>query len=482
MSFEYKFEKDGVKGKIILTISKELLKSEYEKILNDYMPKIQIKGFRPGKAPRSLVESRYGETLKFETFKDIVSKKYEEILNKEKITPVNEPKVDFDNKNLDFDKDINITYTFELPAEAKICDIKDISIIYDRFEVSEDDIMDELKAYQKNYSTLEVKNVPSSKGDYININLQLFDEDGNKIKELVEQTLIIGDNFLRLNIDDELVGLKKGDSKEIIKDYSKTKDNSDLDELVKGKKVKIIFSVNEVKERKYPEIDDNFAKDYSAFSSLEEWKNEIKNQLKDYALNFEKSYNLRKIYEEIIKKSEFLIPETYINYGINRAFESYKRQFNISDEVFDKLIGLSGKEKEGFIYSFRPSTIKDIQIELIQLEYLKKISPQVSKEDIEKFIEEEAIKTKKSKEEINKEVNKHKENVEFFIKLRKIEDYLLENVQKKEGKVYFVKDINKLIEERNKEEDEKTKKAYEEWEKMNKKENSTNNKNNENKE
>ncbi|MCX8058154.1 MAG: trigger factor [Spirochaetes bacterium] len=468
MSLDYKFEKEGIKGKINLTITKEYLKTEYEKTLQNYIPKIQIKGFRPGKAPRSLIEAKYGESIKFETFKEIVSKEYEEILKKENINPINEPYIDFDNKELDFNKDIKITYNFELPAEAKICELSEVIINYDNFNVSNEDVMDELKAYQKNYSTLEIKDNQSSKGDYININLQIFDSEGNKIKELTEQTIIIGDNFLKLNIDDELIGLKKGDKKEIIKDYTKINENEIIENDVKNKKVKINISINEVKERKYPEIDDNFAKDYSAFNTIEEWKQEIKNQLTEYAKNFERSHNLRKIYDEIIKKSEFLIPETYINFGIKRAFDSYKKQFNISDEVFEKLIGLSGKEKEGFLYSFRPSTIKDIQIELIQLEYLKKLNPQVTKEDIDKFVEEETIRTKKSKDEIYKEVNKHKENVEFFIKLRKIEDYFINNVTKKEGKKYFIKDINKIIEEKNKEEDEKTKKAYEEWENMNK--------------
>jgi|GEM_PF-2182723 trigger factor len=466
MNLNYQYQKEGVNGKITLTINKGEFLEKYEKILNEYLPKIQIKGFRPGKAPKTLVEAKYGNSLKYETFKELISESYNEILKKENITPINEPEVDFDNKELDLNKDINVTCKFELPAEAKICDLKEIKISYDKFEVSEKDVENELKAYQKNYSTLELKETPSSNGDYININLQIFDENNNKIKELPEYTLIIGDNFLKLNIDEDLINLKKGDKKEIIKDYTNADNN--IDNEFKGKKVKIVLSVNEVKERKYPELDDNFAKDYSEFQTLNDWKNEIKAQLERYAKDFEKNYNLRKIYDAIIEKSEFLIPETYIKIGINRAFESYKKQFNITDDVFNKLLNLSGREKEGFIYSFRPSTIKDIQIELIQLEFLKKIEPKVDENDYKEFIKEEALKTKKSSEEIEKEVNKYKRDVEFFIKLRKIENYLLENVSKVEGKTYHLEDINKLIEERNKEEDKKTQKAYEEWLNLNK--------------
>lgn len=459
MDIQFDYKKEDVKGTLKITIPVEKLKEKYDEVYKKYAPKIKLKGFRPGKAPRRLVELQYGETIKYEALKEMIQDTYKQFLEKEKINPISEPEVDVSDKDLKFDEDLVLTFTFDLPPEVELTDIESIEVKQDQFEVTDEDVAKELEAYQQQHAMLEEKDGIAEDSDYVTIDFVAKDEEGNEIYNFQDRFVIIGEDYLKLDIDNELKGLKKGDEKEFIKEYQKDY----KDPKLAGKKVNYKVSVKEVKTKKIPELNDDFAKDYSEFQTLDEWKQEIKKQLEIYGEQYMKKVVLDRAFDKIIADSKILIPESIINYSSNRYLDNYMQSANMNEQLFEKILSASGKTKDDFKFLILPSVEKDIKKELILDEVVKKYEIKVSNEDFDKFIKEEAEKAGKSEEEVKAIVMdpKNKKYYEDHIAFQKANDFIFDKVKKTKGKKYKISDIDKLEKEKAEAEDKRFKEREE---------------------
>lgn len=455
MDIQFDYKKDGVKGSLKIIIPVERLKEKYEEIYKKYFPRIRLKGFRPGKAPRRLIELQYGESIKYETLKELISDSYKQFLEKENINPISEPQVDVSDKKLKFEEDLVLTYTFDLPPEIELTEIENIEVEERVFEVTENDIEKELKAYQQQHAMLEEKDGVVEEKDYVTIDFIVKGENGEEIYNFNDRFVIIGEDYLKFGIDEDLKGMRKNEEKEFIKEYPENYSDSKL----AGKKVSFKVKVKEIKVKKIPELNDDFAKDYSEFKTLEEWKAEIKKQLEIYANKYKEKLVLNEAFDKIIEKSKILIPETLINYSSNRYIDNYMQNTNMNENIFDKLLKASGKTRDDFKFLIRPSVVKDLKKELILEEIIKKYEIKVTEDDMNNFIKEEAEKSGKPEEEIREIVLKpeNKKYYEHHIAIKKANRLIYEKIKKVEGNKYSISDIDNIEKERAEREDKQFK-------------------------
>ncbi len=464
MATNYNYTKEGVVGKINLTIGVEDLNNKYNEIFKEYAPKMNLKGFRQGKAPRALVEKKFGPSIKADALNKLIGQEYERILKEEKINPISEPSVDLANEeDIDFDKDVTVDFSFELPPEVEIVDLKEVKVKKDEFEVEEKDIEEQIKKFQEKYATLDVKDGKAEKEDYITVDIEITDDEGNEFKKIEDRVLILGHDYLNYEIDDDLIGLSKGDEKTIEKNYEDDFKN----EEVAGKKLTFKINAKEVKGRKLADVTDEFVKDVSQYETVEEWKESIKEQLEKAAKGYQIKHMLDKIYDQVIENSKFEIPETFINYGLEQNIAQFKQQFGGNDAMFEQMLQVSNKSLDDFKFMIRPSVERDIKIELFKAELMKEKGDdiKVGDDEINDYINEESIRTGQPKDAIEKQVNEHKQNVIHFLKMRALDEIIVELVNSTKGKKYKYSEIEELEKEKQAKADEKTKKREEEAEK-----------------
>jgi len=313
MACLFEFTKEKTKGILKVTIPLNDIEEKYRMILKENLPKIKMKGFRPGHVPLNMIEKQFGQQFKLDALNDILSNEYKSYLDKENITPISQAHIDFEEKDIDFNKDVNVTLTFDLPPNIKLGDISTVMTERVEIEVTDKDIDLELDNLKRQYSTMEEVDSEIKNDDYVDVTIKAFNQNDEFLRT-IDRTIKIGENLSKLNLDDHLLSLKKGDTKKFEVEY---KDDVVFSEF-KNNKIKYEATINSVKIQKLPELDDNFIKEKTKSQNLEEYKKEIETRLRKYAQSFAKNYNLAFIYDKIRSISSIEIPDSLIEDNVER--------------------------------------------------------------------------------------------------------------------------------------------------------------------
>ncbi len=445
MACLFEFTKEKTKGILKVTIPLNDIEEKYRMILKENLPKIKMKGFRPGHVPLNMIEKQFGQQFKLDALNDILSNEYKSYLDKENITPISQAHIDFEEKDIDFNKDVNVTLTFDLPPNIKLGDISTVMTERVEIEVTDKDIDLELDNLKRQYSTMEEVDSEIKNDDYVDVTIKAFNQNDEFLRT-IDRTIKIGENLSKLNLDDHLLSLKKGDTKKFEVEY---KDDVVFSEF-KNNKIKYEATINSVKIQKLPELDDNFIKEKTKSQNLEEYKKEIETRLRKYAQSFAKNYNLAFIYDKIRSISSIEIPDSLIEDNVERAIDRYaSSNYGINREQLEQLLKVSNSSMDEFKKKIRPSVIKDIEIELIIDNLTKEKDIKITEQmwnDLKLELEEEI----EDKSKIDEEIEKRKESYEYYLKRKEAEDLILKIAGVSKIKKYTFKDIATLNEELNK--------------------------------
>lgn len=446
MACVFQFSKEKTKGTLKVTVPISDIEQVYQQKIKENLPKIKIKGFRPGHVPLNIVEKHYGQQFKFDALNDILSNEYKAYIDKENITPISQAHIDFDEKELDFTKDVNVTLTFDLPPYANLGDITKVKTDRITIKVDEKDVEEELEAFRKRYSNLEEVDEEIKKDYFVDITAKTYDENGQFIRT-IDRMIKIGENLSKLNIDDNLLKHKKGETVTFEVAY----DDSVIFSEFKNKKIKYEVIINNVKVSKLPELTDEFIKEKTGFNSVDEFKKDIEKRLKKYAESFAKNYNLNLIYKKIKEISEIEIPSSLIEENVERTIDNYAANtYGMKREQLEQILKATKSSMDEFKNNVRPSVIKDIERELILETIIKEKDIKVTDQmwdELKKELSEEIS----DKSKLDEEIEKRKENYEYYLKRKAAEDYILNNTQVGKTKNYEFKDIATLTEELEKE-------------------------------
>ena len=215
-------EKSAVK--LTVTIEKKDVEETYKSTLAKYTKSAQIPGFRKGHVPSAVLERKYGEALRADTMSELIDQSLGQVFDEEtenRPLPYAQPVMD---KMPDFDisKDLVYSVTYDVFPKVSVKDFNGISYKEPQVTISDADIKDELKAMQeRNALVVEKKDETVAKDDIVTINYFEIGEDGNKIEGTDREDFVFtvgtGENLFK--IDDDILGMKKGETKEITKKY-----------------------------------------------------------------------------------------------------------------------------------------------------------------------------------------------------------------------------------------------------------------------
>ncbi len=279
----------------------------------------RVAGFRPGKVPLEVVEKQYGSDIKAEIYAKAIEMKFGEIVNTNNLRVAGMPDIQHDPLDKVND-DFEFTATFEVFPEFKLGNFKELKISKKVVDVNADDVKKTIDVLIKQRAVFEKVDRESKLGDQVIVQLKSFLE-GEQIESTGDQSLefVLGDSKRIKAVDDQLVGIKSGQTKEFEVKYPKDHDPAQLAD----KKIKYQVKLIEVREPKLPKIDANFAKSLGVESGdLKKMNEEIKASLTQ---EVEKRVNAdlkKQVFQLLIDSHDMDVPKSLVTIEINRMMQA----------------------------------------------------------------------------------------------------------------------------------------------------------------
>lgn len=375
-------------AKLTVTVAKKDVADSYKETLGKYTKQVQIPGFRRGHVPAAVLERKFGDQIKMEAASDLIDKSLNEIFSDDKETenrplPYAQPKMD---KMPDFDtsKDFTYTVTYDVFPKVEISDFKGVEIKEPQVSIGDAELQEELKAIQERNAVVQDKddNGTVEKDNIVTINIVEKDDDGKDIESTKRDgfTFTIGTAEDVYKIDDEILGMKKNESKEITKKFPST----ETDKNLAGKTKKYSVTVTQIKIRNLPALNDDLAQDVNEkFKTLDDLKKDITKRLE---LEKERKINTLKVNDlltQLIEKNPFEIPASMLNAELDGRWRMMAQQFQTTPEELDRIVASSGQKKEDMLKEWTGDAEKMLKSRIIVDSLLKARNISVTPEEIE---------------------------------------------------------------------------------------------------
>ncbi len=371
--------------------------SALDKTFREKNAQANIPGFRKGKAPKEVFLKNFGiESLYMDSIDAVLPSAYKKALDDKKITPACEPKVDV--KNVDKDK-IEFEFTVISKPEVKISSYKNLGVKKEEPKVTKKEIEEELEHMRSRFAEIVEKEKGSvSKGDVAVIDFEGFVDDvafdGGKGEDY---PLDIGSGTFIPGFEDQLIGAKKGDKKEV-----KVKFPDDYVENLKGKDAVFKVTVKEVRSRILPELNEEFYKDlgYDDVKTKEELEKKIEEHLLEHKKEDAENKYIDALIEAGISKMSVEVNDEIVEEELNRMINDLSQRLEMQGIPLDSYLQFTGSSMDDFKEKSRPEALKRIKSRYLLDEIISKEKLEASLEEAEAHAEEQASKYGCSKEEI----------------------------------------------------------------------------------
>jgi trigger factor len=301
-----------------ITVPKDDVRSDYQNMLKDYTKNIQIPGFRRGKVPQEVLERKYGDALKQEAVGRIIESAIKEVFTEENLPrserplPYSTPELQ-DEPQLDFEQDLKFTVVYDVLPEVKIGQWKGLNVEYPCAEIKKDDIERELENIQERNAIVMDRDDSASakKGDVVTIDYQVFEEDGQTPSEIQRKDFVftLGSNTNVYQFDDDIIGMKKDQTKEFDKKFP----GEHIEPELAGKKRKVLITLTSLKEKQLPALDDDLAQDVDEkYKTLDDLKKHIKERLEKNLEVKLRDVKTSELLKKIMENTPVILPESMI--------------------------------------------------------------------------------------------------------------------------------------------------------------------------
>ncbi len=291
-----------------------------ERVAKDFAKVARVPGFRPGKAPITLIRRRFADDIKGEVLQSLVPEHIERAVNEQKLTPVSQPQV----QTLDFNEGQPLKFkaVFEVLPEFELGNYKDLQFDMPEMEVGDEDVdktLGEMRERAAAFAPAEGRAVED--GDYVQLKLTGTPEGGGEPLQADSVLCHIGAEETMAPFNENLRGVNIGDHKDFDVDYPADYPDAKL----AGKTYHYSVDVLGIKTKKLPEINDEFAKDVSDATTLEELKKKIREGLEHQRDHKHKDLLREKVLNEIVKLHDFPVPQSLVEHQMDVRLERVVR-------------------------------------------------------------------------------------------------------------------------------------------------------------
>lgn len=368
--------------KNMVTITVEVGKDEFapaiEKAYKKQVKQIKIPGFRPGHAPRKVVEGMYGVEVFFDEAMNIAfPAAYQAAVEEAKLEPVDHPQVEVVEVTAD---GFTFKATFPNYPEVKLGEYKGLSAEKPAVEVSDDDVNMQLDQMRERNSRLVSVEREAQNGDTAVIDFEGKKDgvpfDGGKGESY---PLELGSGAFIPGFEEQVVGMKAGEEKDIDVTFPEEYQAEDL----AGQAVVFTVKLHEVKEKELPELDDEFAKDVSEFDTLDELKADLRKKEEESRAAAAQQAFESNLLEQVADNMECDIPAAMVENQARRVVDDYKMQVQSQGVSFAQYLQITGMKEADLLDSAKEPALRQLRGSLALEAIMKAENIEATEEEIE---------------------------------------------------------------------------------------------------
>ncbi len=303
-----------VKKKLHIQVMPDAIAQEMKKALADVAKKAKIPGFRPGKAPKDVVERHYAAEIQSEVMNRIISDSYLQAIKEHDLSPVEMPNIT-NISPLEKDAPLNYSAVVEVRPRIDLGSYEGIEVKEAPVSASDEELGQTVDRLREMYAQLEVvEGQALDKGHTAIIDFEGF-RDGKPIEgaKAVGHMLPLGSNSLIPGFEEQLTGMNKGETREISVTFPADYNNKDL----AGKDAKFTVTLKEVKKKVLPEVNDEFAKDIGDHKTVDELKARIREDIEIRKKNEQVSAQREQLLSKLVDAHTFDVPQGMVDRELN---------------------------------------------------------------------------------------------------------------------------------------------------------------------
>ncbi len=300
-----------------LEIPAEEVEKASEKVARDFLKVARVPGFRPGKAPVSLIRRRFAEDIKGEVLQSLVPNYFEKAVQEKKMVPVTQPHID--NINFAGQGALTCRVTFEVMPEVELKEYKSLEIEVEGLELSDADVDKTLETMRERAATfVPVEGRAAQDNDYVQVKLLGIPQGGTGGHIQADDVLChIGGEETLAAFNDNLRGAQPGEQKRFEVAYPADYPDPKLRE----KSYSYAVDVRSIKERRLPELNDEFAKEVSDAATLDELKKKVRENLEAARDQRQAEQGRQRLLEKLVAEHDFPVPDAMVENQLDARLE-----------------------------------------------------------------------------------------------------------------------------------------------------------------
>ena len=361
---------DGAERLIQVTIPAETVNEAKEKAARKIASQVTVPGFRPGKAPAGMVMKRFGDAIRSEVIETLVQDAFKEVVEREKIQVAAQPHI----HDLKFEDGSALTFDLHLEVrpEVNLARTQGFRVSRTLKTVTDEDVREQIEQIREQRATWTPVEEKPMEGDMVTVLLATADEHG-EVPEGREYRLVLGGGQAIPGIEEVIMELTPGNT--IERPVKWPDDFPDEEQRAKTKAVRV--TLNDVKRKSLPELDDTFAREVGDFESIDAFRTTVRTDMEEAAQRESDAEVRQKLLDEIIGANPFEIPPSWVAQLVQGYGEAYK---------------IPEEERERFAQQFRPTAERQVRRDMVIDTIAEAEGLKASEGDIDDKITEMATK------------------------------------------------------------------------------------------
>ena len=398
----------SVKKVLHIEVPEDEVVRELENAYNKLKKTAKVKGFRPGKTPRSILVRLFKKDVHGDVSTKLLQDSFVAALKETDLNVIGSPKID--PPPLEEKGPYKYEATVEVKPEIKDIDFKGLTLKKPIYRVSDEEMDVQLKMLQKNLAKQQpvTEDRGVKEGDFVLIDYEGF-EDGKPFFETQKTenfTMKIGAGAISKALDEKVIGMKPGEENEIPVNFPEDHFNPKL----ANHNISFHVKLKEIREEILPEFDDEFAKKMGAYQTLDELKNAITDNLNQgYQKRTEQELN-EQIYKGLIERCEFELPESMITYELEGIIDEIEKTLT----YYNKSLDSEGLTKEALAEKHRETAEKKVRRHLILDKIIRQEKLTLSDQELEDGFADMAKALNQPADAIKNYYQQNQDNLDFF--------------------------------------------------------------------
>ena len=408
---------------ITLSFSGEEWANAQKKAFNKLANNVEVQGFRKGHAPENLVRQKINQAQVLNDAIDVVLQPaYEQVLKEEKLVPFVQPEVEVTKIS---ESELEVIIKITTAPEVTLGSYKGLKVAREAVEVTKEEIDAEIARLCANNAELIVKDTEAKLGDTTVIDFKGFVDgkefDGGSAENFA---LELGSNQFVPGFEEQLVGTKAGESKDVVVTFP----TQYVPELA-GKEATFKVTVNEVKEKKVPELNEDLVAElnYEGVKTVEDLTNKVSADVKTKKENQAKNAQIEEILKQIRESSTISIGEKIIEKEVESMKESFKKQVEQNGLTIEQYYQITGQKEEDTVKSMRAQAELNLKNFLVISEISKLENIKVEQKELDAEYQKIADQYGMDVAKVKEILGPQSQQLASDIHQRKIIDFLLAN-------------------------------------------------------